>query len=81
MITYLKIPQSDVNLSSNNLFSMHTDIHQLLVLIQIPPTVDKYYDNHKYVSKSPQYHLFSSKFQPSTPVLIVMGPFDSFGDV
>jgi len=33
-------------------FSMYTDIHQLFILIQIPPTVDKYYNNHKYVSKS-----------------------------
>ena len=32
----------------NNLFfSIHTDLLQLYVLIQIPPTVDKYYDNLK----------------------------------
>jgi len=40
---------------------MRTDIHQLFVLIQIPPTVDKYYDIHKYLSKSPQYPLFYLK--------------------
>jgi len=27
--------------------SMHTDIQQLFLLIKIPPTVDKYYDNDK----------------------------------
>jgi len=46
-------------------FSIHTDIHQLFVLIQIPPTVDKYYDDHKYISKSQQYPQYYSKFQPS----------------
>jgi len=30
---------------------MYTDMQQLFLLIQIPPTVDKYYDNDKYVSK------------------------------
>jgi len=30
---------------------MHTDMQQLFLLIQIPPTVDKYYDNDKYVSQ------------------------------
>jgi len=32
-------------------FSMHIDMQQLFLLIQILPTVDKYYDNDKYVSK------------------------------
>jgi len=84
MITYLKVPQSNVNLNSNKLFrheQLHTDIHQLFVLIQILPTVDIYYDNHKYVSKFPQYHLFCSKFQPSTLDSLVTGRFPSFGDV
>jgi len=30
---------------------MRTDMQQLFLLIQIPPTVGKYYDNDKYVSK------------------------------
>jgi len=29
---------------------MHSDMQQLFLLIQIPPTVDKCYDNDKYVS-------------------------------
>jgi len=29
---------------------MYTDMQQLFLLIQIPPTVDKYYDNDNYVS-------------------------------
>jgi len=55
MITSLKIPQSNANLSSNNLF-LHTHWYT--------PTVDKYYDNHKYIPKSKQYPQYYSKFQP-----------------
>jgi len=29
---------------------MNTNMQQLFLLIQIPPTVDKYYANDKYVS-------------------------------
>jgi len=40
---------------------MHTDIYQLFVLLQILPTVDKYFDNHKYASNFQQYLLFYFK--------------------
>jgi len=48
MITSLKVPQSNVNFSSNNLF-LHKHWCTPIVrtnLIQIQLTVDKYYDIH-----------------------------------
>jgi len=50
MITSLKVPQNNVSLYSNNLFLHVLRYEQLFLLIHIPPTVDKYYDNDKYVS-------------------------------
>jgi len=32
-------------------FYKYSDMYKLFLLSQLPPTVDKYYDNDKYVSK------------------------------
>jgi len=62
VITFLKVLQNTVNISLTNVF-----LHAL----QIPPTVDKYYENYKYASNYEQYPLFyffiltASFFSPS----------------
>jgi len=60
--------------------SIHTNVHQLFVLTQIPIIVDKYTDNYKYMYLSNLNNLLSLRFKPLT-VLIVMGLFYSFGGV
>jgi len=59
-------------------FSIYTNVHQLLVITQIPLIVDKCTDNYKYLSKI--NNLLSLRFKAVT-VLIVMGLFYSFGGV
>jgi len=59
---------------------MHTDIHQLFVLIQIPPTVDKYYDNHNMFQNV--YNIICSVQNSNRPLPSNSdGPFYSFGGV
>jgi len=55
-------------------------MYKLFLLSQLPPTVDKYYDNNKYVSKINNNLYIILSFNGLSD-LIVMGRFPSFGDV
>jgi len=57
---------------------MHTDMQQLFLLIQIPPTVDKYTDIYIYLLNHNNFLLYDSNH---LTVLIVMGLFYSFAHV
>jgi len=46
-------------------FYKYSDMYKLFYLSQLPPTVDKYYDNDKYVSKINNNLYIILKFQPS----------------
>jgi len=56
-------------------------MYKLFYLSQLPPTVDKYYDNDKYISKiNNNLHVILS-FNRFSPDSLVTGRFPSFGDV
>jgi len=43
---FLRVMSSSLQLTC---FSIHINEYQLFILIQLPPTVDKFYDIHKYL--------------------------------
>jgi len=56
-------------------------MYKLFYLSQLLPTVDKYYDNDRYVSKINNNLYIILSFNRLSADLIVMGRFPSFGDV